>query len=1222
MRPLISVLTPVHDPPLAMLEEAIASVRRQTFTGWELCLVDDGSTNPEITAALERHAATDPRIRLTRRATAGGISVATNAALELATGEYIALLDHDDTLTPDALQHVADRIADQPDLDMLYSDEDIVLDGRQIWVHLKPGWSPDTLRTNGYTCHLGVYRSALVREIGGFRTEYNGSQDVDMILRLVERTDRIGHIPRILYHWRAHANSTAGGDAKPYAYVAARNAIAAHLERCGLDAEVGYGPPGLYRLSHRVDRSTSVDLVLAVEDETGLSEAAASWLEQPHPAWNLVIAAPQGALDAVITALTNAGIPDARITTIPTTPDADPAAALADAATAATAEHLLLMQTPAMGLTHDWLTRLIGYSQQPHIAAAGPVVLAPDGRIQQAGIAIPTGIPLHLLHGTRSSMDNHFGFGTSVYNVSAVSGVLATRRDTYHHLGGLNPQFKDLALIHYCLRATDHHQRIVIVPDARLRTTGTRPRRQRPPHHLATPPRLGPHPHPRPLLQPQLPHRPRRLRADSIMTSMAHSSLRSAAARLQRRTGHTEAPSGERIPLSSLRARLDESSAQAYWSLNPDGVIGRALRTPAPSAVTYPLTLTHDVSLSARAMLLPHDWRDRQGAVRASISATTRDGTTSELWETVLHASDRGRPRGQVVRCQLPASTVSLTLSVDIERLVEPYPLRRAIWLEPTIIDPHAPPAPRAPAGASSRGLPRPPGEMLISVLVPVHDPPLAMLEEAIASVRRQTFTGWELCLVDDGSTNPEITAALERHAATDPRIRLARRATAGGISVATNAALELATGEYIALLDHDDTLTPDALQHVADRIADQPDLDMLYSDEDVVGGGRPPQRHPKPGWSPEHMSAAMYTCHLGVYRRSLVVGLGGFQPTYDGCQDYDLVLRLMDRTDRIGHIPRILYHWRAHANSTAGGDAKPYAYLAQPRAITDHLRRSGIDAEVQFGQLPGLHRIVHRVDRSTSVDLVLAVEDETGLSEAAASWLEQPHPAWNLVIAAPQGALDAVTTALTNAGIPDARITTIPTTPDADPAAALADAATAATAEHLLLMQTPAMGLTHDWLTRLIGYSQQPHIAAAGPVVLAPDGRIQQAGIAIPTGIPLHLHHGSPAAVALPVVYNLSAVSGVLATRRDTYHHLGGLNPQFKDLALIHYCLRATDHHQRIVIVPDARLRTTGKDPAANDLPTIWQLRHAWARTHTHDPYYNPNYRTDRGDFILRSHT
>ena len=250
-----------------------------------------------------------------------------------------------------------------------------------------------------------------------------------MILRLVERTDRIAHIPRILYHWRVHASSTAGGDAKPYAYVAARNAIAGHLERCGIDAEVGYGPPGLYRVAHRVDPQESIALVLAARDPLGLEEAARSWVSQPHPTWTVVLAAPAQTLTACADALRSAGLADSRLTMVATEADTDPAAALSAAADAASAELLLLMQAPAIGLTHDWLTRLIGYGHQPQIAAAGPIVLGPDGRICQAGIALPEGIPLHLLHGVRSSMDNFFGYGTSVYNVSAVSGMLATQHD-------------------------------------------------------------------------------------------------------------------------------------------------------------------------------------------------------------------------------------------------------------------------------------------------------------------------------------------------------------------------------------------------------------------------------------------------------------------------------------------------------------------------------------------------------------------------------------------------------------------------------------------------------------------------------------------------------------------------------------------------------------------------------------------------------------------------
>jgi GT2 family glycosyltransferase len=686
----------------------------------------------------------------------------------------------------------------------------------------------------------------------------------------------------------------------------------------------------------------------------------------------------------------------------------------------------------------------------------------------------------------------------------------------------------------------------------------------------------------------------------------------------QRVTNRT-VPGASRIPLAALRARLDEESRGSSWVLHPDGVLGRALLMPAGATFTVPLKLSDEVSFSARAMLLPHDWRDRCDAVRASVAVMDGDGHEHELWSGTLRASGFARSRGLHLERRLPSITTSLRLSIRVVGVLREGSVARAIWLEPVIIDPRAPRVARPPSDSASReGLPRRHESPLISVLTPVHDPPPHLLEEAIASVRKQTFANWELCLVDDGSTDPQVIAVLERHAASDQRIHLERHETAGGISTATNAALERASGEYIALLDHDDTLAPDALQRIADEIAAQPELDMIYSDEDVIGDTGLIEHHPKPGWSPEHMSALMYTCHLGVYRRALAVDIGGFRSQFDGCQDYDFVLRLMERTNRIGHIPRTLYHWRAHAMSTAGGDAKPFAYLAQRGAIAGYLDRSGVDAEVQFGHLPGIHRIVHRVRSSTTVDLVLANADPHALAEAAASWLAQAHAVWSVVLAGPPASLGAATTALTSAGVAASRIVTVPTDPRDDHATALAAAADAATAEQLLIMEVPAVGLTHDWLTRLIGYSDQPEIAAAGPVVLAPDGRIKHAGVAIPAGIPLYLQHGSQTAFAPLAVYNLSAVSGILATGRPTYKELGGLDPKFRGLALIEYCLRATDSGRRVVVVPDARLRATGPDATINELATIWRLRERWAQIHSHDPYYNPNLRTDRGDFVL----
>jgi GT2 family glycosyltransferase len=655
--------------------------------------------------------------------------------------------------------------------------------------------------------------------------------------------------------------------------------------------------------------------------------------------------------------------------------------------------------------------------------------------------------------------------------------------------------------------------------------------------------------------------------------------------------------------------------------MSPGGEIGRALLIPAGSVYTLPISLSGEVQLRGRVKLLPHDWRDGRGTVSASVTVTTENGEHQTIWSRRVGSDRRhGRPRGFRLDCTLPATTVALELRVERRGRARHGHVARAIWVEPVLFDPNAPPLP-SPQRAIHSVQPAAEGSPLISVLMPVHNPPLQMLEQAIESVCGQTYGNWELCMTDDGSSEPAVIDLLRRYTSQDARIQLARHDRARGISDATNAALAMAGGEFIALLDHDDELTPDALAQVAQRLASQPDLDMIYSDEDVVSAdGDRLQWHPKPGWSPEHMTTVMYTCHLGVYRRELAVAVGGFDSQFDGCQDYDLVLRLMEHTDRVAHIPRILYHWRAHAASTAGGDqAKPYAYLSQPGAIAAHLRRVGVDADVRFAEHPGMHRIVHRVAPEADVDIVLAVADERGLTQAAASWATQTHQAFNVVVGAPEHKSSEIASAIAEGGIAPDRIMVVSADPVADQAAALNAAVAQARSTRLVLMQALTEGITHDWLARLLGYAQQASIGAAGPIVVARDGRLSQAGIAIPEGVPLWINHGRPASVAPPVVGNVSAVSGVLATRRETFDALEGLDTSFGDLALLVYCLSAQERGLRTVLVPDARLRIALRDRPNNDLPAIWRLRDRWAARHDSDPYYNPCYRTDQADYSRR---
>jgi GT2 family glycosyltransferase len=457
--------------------------------------------------------------------------------------------------------------------------------------------------------------------------------------------------------------------------------------------------------------------------------------------------------------------------------------------------------------------------------------------------------------------------------------------------------------------------------------------------------------------------------------------------------------------------------------------------------------------------------------------------------------------------------------------------------------------------------------------------------------------------------------------------VRLLRRDAPGGIASATNAALEMATGRYVAMLDHDDLLQSDALERVAGAIAADPGVQMLYSDEDTIHQGRRILRHLKPDWSPETICTSGYTGHLAIYGRSLLLELGGFRSDFDGSQDYDVVLRASERVDHVAHIPHVLYLWRAHADSTAGSDTKPYAYTAGRRAVAEHLQRTGRPAKVQFGP-PGLYRVEPSLDPAASAALIVPMADgcssAASIERAARSWLSQSHPGWSVVLVGDRDLAEAGAGSLTRVGIDAARITTVAVDGRADPAIWLAAGAETTDADHLVLMLAPVTGLTHDWLARLLAYSAEPGIASAGPLVVASNGQIADSGVAIVGGVPISLMHAQDASNPGEfgfgtAVFNVTAVGEVLATRRAAFLALGGLRVEHRTLALIDYCLRGADAGLRTVTVPDARVRSDNAGRRANDLPAIWTLSTEHP-SRLLDPYYHPGHRQDRGDFVTRS--
>ena len=324
--PLFSIVTPVYDTPLDVLRETISSVERQTCTDWELILVDDNSPEERVREVLREAAERDPRIRVIERATNGHIVEASNDGVAAARGEFIALLDHDDLLTPRALERMQQAIDLEPEVDYLYSDEDKVdAAGGRYSAFRKPSWSPERLRGQMYTSHLSVLRTSLVREVGGFRPGYDGSQDHDLALRVTERARAVVHVPQVLYHWRVVPGSAAGdAEAKPYAWDAGRRAVQDQLDRLGLSGTVGFGQrPGTYTITRGLDKDVRISVVIPTRGDQGVVwgqrrhfvvEAVRSLLEKGG--WEnleIVVVFDAGTPDAVLDELADLGAPDLQL---------------------------------------------------------------------------------------------------------------------------------------------------------------------------------------------------------------------------------------------------------------------------------------------------------------------------------------------------------------------------------------------------------------------------------------------------------------------------------------------------------------------------------------------------------------------------------------------------------------------------------------------------------------------------------------------------------------------------------------------------------------------------------------------------------------------------------------------------------------------------------------------------------------------------------------------
>jgi GT2 family glycosyltransferase len=509
----------------------------------------------------------------------------------------------------------------------------------------------------------------------------------------------------------------------------------------------------------------------------------------------------------------------------------------------------------------------------------------------------------------------------------------------------------------------------------------------------------------------------------------------------------------------------------------------------------------------------------------------------------------------------------------------------------------------------------------LISVLMPVCDTEPWMLEAAIGSLLDQAYPNWQLCLADDGSTRRGTLAALEGAAERDPRVVLTSLQERSGISAATNAALGLARGDYVAFLDHDDLLKPHALAQVVRWLDADPSLDLLYSDEDKLDpAGRLTEARWKPDWSPNLLLCQNYVCHLLVVRRSLLEDLGGLRSAFDGSQDYDLVLRISEVTDRIAHIPDVLYSWRQHESSAAAaGDHKPWAWMAAQRALRDWLRRRERAGQgggwTEEGAWEDVHRVRFKLPGRPKVSVLISTRNGRGLLERCVNSVVERSTYDNFELVVVDNQSDDQATLEYLSAFPG-RVVRFPH--EFNFARQVNLSVAAVETDALLFLNNDTEVRTADWIERLLEHAMRPEVGAVGPRLYLPNGDVQHEGIIVGAwrGHANSIEWGNWWRMG-DLLRDVSAVTGAcMMTRPGVFWRLGGFDERLRVAYNdVDYCLRLHQAGYQVVYVPDAHLyhaegSTRGRVEDPEDAPLF---NERWRPRSSCDPYYNPNLNRNR---------
>jgi len=1370
-RPLISIIMPTYNTPVQYLKKAIDSVLDQSYPHWELCIADDASSNQKTISLLEYYNSEYKNIKVVFREENGHISASSNTALSIATGEYVAFLDHDDLLSKNALLEMVKVISGDQNIKFIYSDEDkIDVRGKRFEPHFKSGWNPDMFYSHNYLSHLSVIKRELVESVGGFRVGYEGSQDYDLYLRVLEGVaeSEVVHISKVLYHWRAIPGSSAlDATEKEYTTDAGLKALCDYFSKKdkGINVEKGK-VPNTYKVNYPLpEKQPLVSILIPTRDNYDiLSKCVQSILDHTSYKNYEIIIIDNETSDLKTLAYFESLKKHINISILEYHHPFNYSAINNFGVQHAKGELIALLNNDTELITHNWLSEMVQHALRPDIGAVGAMLYFDDDTIQHAGVVLGVGgVANHSHKFMKRGMSGYFARLLTVQNYSAVTAAcLVVEKELYEKVNGLNERELAVAFndVDFCLKLLEEGKRNLWTPyvelyhhesvsrgkentkkkksrfirevnfmhdnwDSRLKNdryynanlskiyTDFRLNSEIAKNKIYTEEELS-NIEDYEAVKKKYKIRKQHKVLHNFSVLIAKKKRKKILKKFNRipdnfvlefnqkhyldsnidvhndveeggfinafehfiLCGYDEVTDGKR----RIGSRYPLFTAEEYAEDNPDIVMeveeGKFLSPfhhfmrhgykefmlgKRELVGVYPFEWTEYLISHVKLYFDEKAYLEVNDDVRIGI----QDEQFSDAWEHfMLRGAEEVRKGERQLHPLIPKQSEAqyaqehqdifddkkyITSNSPFEHLLR-YGAQEIIqgerkvlttgvynYVEPTLntkikneIE-------------NFKSLP------LISIIMPVYNVDPKWLALAIDSLHNQWYTSWELCIADDASTNKETLDFLDTM--NDPKIKIVNLEKNVNISGASNAALKLASGEYIALMDNDDELTPDALYEMVKTI-NETGAEFIYSDEDKLTlDGKYCDPHFKPDYSPDMFLSQNYISHFTVIKKTLIDTLEGWTVGLEGSQDYDLYLKVLELTNNIAHIPKVLYHWRKVPGSTAVEfNAKSYAQVAGKKALENALKRRDIDAEVLDAKYPGTYRVKYEIKGSVFrvqgsgknklplVSIVIPFKDKPELLDVCINSVLDISTYQNYeIIGISNNSEEAETfEMMKKLTSKDSRVSfyeyNIPFNYSAINNHAVKKYAKG---KHIILLNNDIEVISEEWIESMLEFSQRDDVGAVGAKLYYPDDTIQHAGVTMGvftlTGHNFkHLPRGSTGYMGREsVVQNVSAVTAAcLMIKKDIYLSVNGLNEKDLKIAFndIDFCLRIREEGYINVFTPYCEMYhhesiTRGYEDTPKKLARFHKEVAYMQHRHSDileqgDPYYNLNLTLESEDF------